>query len=118
MPVPPHARFQTAGAFVDYLEEGQFSTDLMTKIEELLAVMAEKADETKSRKATGSIQISLKFDQEDNRVHIAADIKDKPPQLTRRNSMLFVTEEHELSLQHPTQHDMFDGPRDVAHAER
>ena len=47
-------------------------------------------------------------------VTISSEIKSKTPKRPRARSFYWITENGELSTEHPNQTDMFKGPRDTA----
>jgi hypothetical protein len=78
----------TAGQFLDILEDGDFSADVHAQLVELAEQMRAVANTTNG-KAKGSATISLKLELEGDAFRIQGDVKVKAPDLPRRRSILW-----------------------------
>ncbi len=64
-------------------------------------------------KASGHVTIVLSMKVEGGTLKITPDLKEKQPPEEFGSTTFFLTEDGELSTQHPRQSDMFAGPRDA-----
>ncbi len=92
---------------IGLLERGRLSADLSTELTETLAEMYERSAENPKAKVKGSVTLKLDLVMEDRAVSIGADLTSKRPKPVRTSSFFWVTEEGELSTEHPQQQDMF-----------
>ena len=95
------------------LERGDVAADLSEKMGALLVALQNASGP--KRQAKGEIALTLRFTVEGPTVEIEAEIKTKEPKVKRGRSFMFQTVTGELSLEHPQQISMFDGPRAVSH---
>jgi hypothetical protein len=94
---------------VALLSRGEFAQSLDRKIAELIeAFEAMNAD---SGKAT--LEVKLEFKYELGRIDVAATAKIKLPETERFMKTPFWVHDGALSVQHPSQIDMFSGPRTI-----
>lgn len=96
------------------MEGGQFLSDIDEALAEVLRRTKLVAVQSKNGVSKGSLTITVGFAIDGETITLAGDIKPKIPSLPRRNTTLFVTDDGQLSTEHPRQSDMFAGPRDVA----
>lgn len=96
------------------MEKGQFVVDIDEALAEVLRKTKLAADNHKDGKAKGALTITIGFAIEGDMITLSGDIKPKTPPLPRRSTPLFITADAQISTQHPSQGDMFDGPREVS----
>src|ERR1700722_401167 len=100
---------------IGVIERGDAAHDLTLEIEKVLKACQDAAGP--KTKAKGEVTLKLQFEVQDRYVDIKADITSKVPKIKRGSSTYFLTVDGELTTQHPSQTDMFDGPREVRAAE-
>lgn len=98
-------------ALIGMLEGGEFVRKLQDELTDTLKRVSETAGP--KGKATGSLTIKLALKVEAGMVTITPELTAKKPKEEFGSSVFWVTEEGELSTQHPRQSDMFDGPREI-----
>jgi len=95
------------------IERGELVDDLGRDLVETLRKTKEVAERTKGGKASGTVTLKLSLTVENGSVTIEPEISTKAPKSPRGRSFFFVTDDGELSTEHPRQHDIF-GPRPVS----
>jgi hypothetical protein len=101
-----------ASVLISALEQGQLVADLSTEVRNTLQTLKEMSGP--KRKVKGSVTLKLSFSVEDNVTTVNADLTAKVPAKPRSSDLYWVTDQGELSTQHPRQIDMgFDGPRAI-----
>ena len=96
------------------LEGGDFAPHLQDEMNAVLKALKDAAG-TKG-KAKGYLNLRLNFEVEGASCSITPELTTKIPKTTRSPEMLFITEDGELSDQHPKQLTMF--PREVSGRDR
>ena len=96
------------------VERGDLNHDLTNEIEHVLKELADRAPP--KGKIKGQVKLTLNFTVDGSSVEFEAGIESKLPKKARRSEMYFVTQDGALSLEHPQQTDIFDGPREVRSA--
>ena len=94
---------------IDLLSRGKYVEKLDSKLVEMLDALASMPDE--AGKATMTLQITLT--RLGDRVSIQPKVSIKLPEEKGFGDTTLFAAEHGLSLQHPSQMDMFAGPRDA-----
>lgn len=94
------------------IERGDAAHGLTNEIDKTLKALQEAAGEKRSVK--GSVTMTLNFSLEGQNMEIEAVITSKLPKVKRPRTFMFLTQNAELSLEHPTQGSLFEGPREVA----
>lgn len=94
------------------IERGDAAHDLTNEIEKTLKALQDAAGEKRSVK--GSVTLTLNFSLEGQNMEIEALISSKLPKVKRPRTFMFLTQTGQLSLEHPTQGSLFEGPREVA----
>lgn len=95
---------------LELIARGRLIERLDEKTAEVLAALEAEDDD----KAKASLQVKLSFQRVGDRTDITAAVQvTLPPDKPLPTTTLFVVEGG-LSLQHPSQMDMFSGPRDAA----
>ena len=105
-------KIRDATEIIARLEGGDLAADLSKEIETAIVALTEHAGDRNV--ARGSLTLTLSFEIAHGKAEITADIKSKLPKRLRRTSFFFATDDGALSLEHPSQHDMF--PREIAGA--
>lgn len=94
------------------LEGGEFVGKLQNALNAQLAALNEAAGP--KGKATGHVTVKLNLKVEAGMVTISPNIDAKKIAEEFGSSVFWVTEDGELSTEHPRQSDMFSGVRDAA----
>jgi hypothetical protein len=92
------------------LSRGRFNERLDQELTEAIQVLSNLPNE--KGKATISLTIELSY--QGGRLDIKPTVKSKLPEGQAFADTPFWTFENGLSVQHPSQIDIFDGPRDVS----
>lgn len=93
----------------ELLSRGRFSE----KVDEHLEKSIEALENTPDQRGTSTITIQLTFTYVDGRVDVKPSVKSKLPEEKGFNGTPFWAVDGELSVQHPSQSEMFSGPRDA-----
>ena len=93
------------------LEGGQLNQALSTEFAQVFRQLYEMSSEDQKKTHKGSVTLKLELSAENGAVTISADIKTATPKQPRPRSFYWITENGELSTEHPRQQDMFGGPR-------
>ncbi|WP_185983007.1 hypothetical protein [Aureimonas mangrovi] len=93
------------------LEGGEFVGKLQNEMNAALTALNEAAGP--KGKAAGHVTVKFGLKVEAGMVTITPDITAKKPKEEFGSSVFWVTEDGDLSTQHPRQSDMFDGPREI-----
>ena len=93
------------------LEGGQLNQALSNEFAEVFRKLHDLSTEDQKKNHKGSVTLKLSLAAENGSVTISADIKSDTPKQPRPRSFYWITENGELSTEHPRQHDMFNGPR-------
>jgi hypothetical protein len=99
---------------IGVIERGDAAHDLTLEIEKVVKACQDAAGP--KTKAKGQVILKLDFEVEDRFIEIKADISSKVPKLKRGSTAYFLTQDGQITTEHPSQKDMFDGPRDTARA--
>ncbi|MBB3937902.1 hypothetical protein [Aureimonas phyllosphaerae] len=97
------------------LEGGEFVGKLQHELSDTLRALAESAGP--KGKASGHVTVKMALKVEAGMVTITPELTSKKPKEEFGPSTFWVTEDGELSTQHPRQTDMFSGPRDASDRE-
>lgn len=100
------AAAESAGQFLDLLEDGRFSADAVAKFAALAREMRETAQVT-GNKQKGKVVITLDLECEDTTFKIASDVKVTPPKQKRPRSTLWTDERDRFTRFPPGQTQMF-----------
>ncbi len=109
-------KIRDATTIIGALEGGEVAAELSTSITGALKHLKELCGNRPKTKAKGKVSLILHLDVEQNTVTVEAEIAQTLPKKPRGSSFYWVTDEGELSTEHPQQTDMFSGPRGVANA--
>lgn len=93
------------------LDRGELMAKFVNLNEETLRKLREQAGP--KGKAKGSITLKLNMEVQGSSVQIESVLEAKTPKEKGSTTMMFVTDQGELSTEHPEQLGMFDGPRDI-----
>ena len=91
------------------LSRGRFAE----KCDEHLATALETLEAIPSEKGTATITITLTLNYESGRIDIKPAVKSKLPEEKAFSGTPLWVHEGGLSVQHPSQMDMFPGPREL-----
>jgi len=102
-----------AKTLIGYLDRGELVQDTMTKLTEMLVVLKEFSDTSGPKaKFKGKVTLEIEAEVQNGMVTIIGAIATKVPKKPRGTTTFWLTDEGELSTEHPNQHDMFK-PKDV-----
>lgn len=99
---------------IDLLNRGRFTE----KLDEHLADAIASLEALPAEKGTATISVSITLVYESGRLDIKPTVKSKLPEEKAFASTAFWAVEHALSVQHPSQTDMFSGPMDAEERRR
>ena len=106
----PHDFLQTTAL----LNRGRFVERVNAEVSKLLESLEGMPDAT----GAGSLTLAFKFQSIGGEIKLSATVKSSLPQLPALSPTTFWLIDGELSVDHPTQRDLFEGPRvAVARAE-
>jgi hypothetical protein len=94
---------------LELLSRGRFVEKCDAHLEEAIRTLETLPDES----GRASIVVTINFAYEGGRIEIKPSVKSKLPEEKGFSGTPFWTHEGALSIQHPSQHDMFEGPRDA-----
>jgi hypothetical protein len=106
-------RIRDAQTIVGMLEGGKLAQDMSTELVDTLKWLKELSDERPKTKIKGSVSLKIGFEVEGGQVIVAAEIDSKRPKAPRSSNFYWLTDDGELSTEHPQQQDMFAGPREA-----
>jgi hypothetical protein len=96
------------------LEGGDLNAELSNKLSEVLEKLLELSNDRPNVTFKGGISLKLNLAVKNGMVEINAEIPPPTlPKLPRKASVYWVIEGGRLSTEHPQQHDMFPGPREI-----
>lgn len=102
--------FSQATEILALLERGDLAADLSVEIRKVISDLQERAGQ--KGKASGHVTLRLDMTIEDGvKLEVRGKIETKTPPIPRRASWLFATPNGTVSVEHPSQRDMFT--RDV-----
>ena len=104
-------KIREATQIIGMLERGDTAAALTDEITHALTALQEQSSQ--KGKAKGTVTLKLNFSVEGVNVEVDAEIASKLPKAKRARSFYFLTQDGQLSTDHPQQTDMF-GPRDTA----
>lgn len=102
-----------AQILIGMLEQGELNQELSAELGKCLKHMGELSEENPKVAYKGDLSLKLKIEVEAGEVHIKAEIDSKLPKRPRRSTLFWVTDDGDLSTEHPRQTDMFIA-RDVS----
>lgn len=103
-----------AQSLLGMLESGDLNAELSTKLTETLEKLLELSNDRPNVTYKGSVSLKLNLAVKNGMVEINAEIPPPTlPKLPRKASVYWVIEGGRLSTEHPQQHDMFPGPREI-----
>lgn len=94
---------------LDQLNRGRF----VEKCDEHLAKVIETLENLPDQKGKAQISLTLDISYESGRLEIKPTVKTKLPEDKAFGGTPFWAHEGAISVQHPSQIDMFSGPRDA-----
>lgn len=100
-------------ALIGMLEGGELNDEMTRKSEETFTELLEMSNDNPKVKFKGEITLKLNLEVANGMITINADVATKTPKRARRSSVYWLTDGGKLSTEHPQQHDMFSGPREV-----
>lgn len=100
------------------LEVGELNKDFSDKLHETLNELNSMSADNPKVQFKGAITLKLALTVAGGMVTINTDIATKLPRRPRRSSTYWVTDNGQLSTEHPQQQDIFSGPRDVGERDR
>lgn len=106
-------KFIDSQTLLGVLDTGQTRLQFTDELQETLAAMQECNGDRPKSKAKGSVTLKLNITLENGMVQIEADVSSKRPKPANGSTLYWLTEDNELSTEHPKQTDMFSGPREV-----
>ena len=106
-------RIRDAATIVGSLEGGEAAADLSKEITDTLAYLKELCGGRPKVKAKGSVTFKVNFEVQDGATTVEVEITSKRPKKPRSSSYFWVLDDGSLSTEHPSQIEMFSGPRSV-----
>lgn len=106
--VPSSAR--SAGAFVDLLEDGQFSMDSHEEIRELMSAMTDISNAT-GQKVKGKVTITIDLTKDGEAFTVQGKVVTKAPDMPRPKSIIWADDTGNPCRFPPNQVQMFGGAR-------
>ncbi|WP_377299772.1 hypothetical protein [Rhizobium sp. SGZ-381] len=98
------------------LESGDLNSEMTETVQMVLKKLQDLSNDQPKTTFKGEVSLKLKFAVKNGMVDIDAEIPPpKLPKLPRKTSVYFLTEDGQLSTEHPQQRDMFPGPREIDH---
>jgi hypothetical protein len=102
-----------ANTLIGFLDRGEIVRDTMKATAELVLVLKEYSDMLGPKaKVKGKVKLEIDLECQNGMMSIFGDVTIKAPKKPRGSTTFWVTEDGELSTEHPQQHDMFK-PKDV-----
>lgn len=105
-----------ASMIIGLLENGELNPAFSSEISETMQKLSEMSEDAPSRTIKGSVSLKLDFEVKDGMVTINSKLESKTPKRPRKSSVFWVLDGGALSTEHPRQHDLFPGPREINHA--
>ena len=106
-----------AQSLLGMLESGDLNAEMSDLLTEVLQKLLDLSNERPKTTFKGEVSLKLKLAVKDGMAEIDAEIPPpKLPKLPRKTSVYWVIEGGKLSTEHPQQHDMFPGPREIDHS--
>lgn len=103
-----------AQSLLGMLESGDLNSEMTGTLQAVLEKLLDLSNERPNVTYKGEVALTLKLAVKNGMVEINAEIPPpKLPKLPRKSSMYWVVEGGRLSTEHPQQHDMFPGPREI-----
>ncbi|WP_283196573.1 hypothetical protein [Rhizobium sp. BT04] len=103
-----------AQTLLGMLEQGELNQEMTTKMTAVLEKLLELSNDRPNVTYKGQVSLVLNLSVKSGMVEINAEIPPpKLPKLPRKSSVYWVIEGGRLSTEHPQQHDMFPGPREI-----
>lgn len=94
------------------IERGDAAHEMTLEIERVLKALQDASGP--KQKAKGSVTLKLEFEVEGSFLQIKADIASKVPKIKRGSTAYFLTQDGQITLEHPSQTEMFSGPRSMS----
>lgn len=96
------------------LEGGELNSEFSTQLNEVLQKLYDLSNDRPNVTFKGSVSLKLKLEVKNGMVEINAEIPPPTlPKIERKTTVYWVVEGGRLSTEHPQQHDMFGGPREI-----
>lgn len=103
-----------AQSLLGMLESGDLNNEVTETLQTVLEKLLDLSNERPNVTYKGEVSLKLSLAVKNGMVEINAEIPPpKLPKLPRKSSMYWVVEGGRLSTEHPQQHDMFPGPREI-----
>lgn len=96
----------TGGAFIDLLEDGQFSQDIHAHLQELAAALTDISQAT-GNKAKGKVTLTIDLSKDGEAFTLQGKIAVKMPELPRPKSIMWTDERNQFCRFPPNQVQMF-----------
>ncbi|MBD9390165.1 hypothetical protein IB237_23470 [Agrobacterium sp. AGB01] len=101
-------------ALLGMLEGGDLNAEFSGKLNEVLEKLLELSNDRPNVTYKGGVSLKLNLAVKNGMVEINAEIPPPTlPKLPRKSTVYWVVEGGRLSTEHPQQHDMFPGPREI-----
>lgn len=98
------------------LESGKLNEELSSTLQETQRALQELVDAQPNRSFSAVVKLELKLTAKGEMIEFNAKIPPvKLPELPRRSSVFFMTDDGNISTEHPQQLDMIGGPREIDH---
>ena len=96
-----------AQILIGMLEQGDLNQALSAELGKVMKELTEMSQENAKATFKGTLKLDLTIEVENQIVHVKAKVDSKLPDRPRRSTLFFVTDDGELSTEHPHQRDMF-----------
>ncbi len=103
-----------AQSLLGMLEGGELNEEMSSTLQDVLQKLLDLSNDRAKVTFKGEISLKIKLAVKDGMVEIDAEIPPpKLPKLPRKTSVYWLVDGGRLSTEHPQQHDMFGGPREI-----
>lgn len=98
------------------LESGKLNEELSQTLLETQRGLQELTDAQPTKQFAATVKLELKLTAKGDMLQFDAKIPPvKMPDLPRRSSVFFMTDDGNISTEHPQQMDLVGGPREIDH---
>ena len=104
-------RIRDAQTIIGTLEDGDVASELGAKITDAVMQLKERTGGRPKAKAKGKVTLEIEIEVENGTATLTAAIVQKLPKPVRGSTFFWALDDGSLSMEHPQQTSMFDGPR-------
>lgn len=106
-------RIRDSSTIIGTLEQGEAVQKLSREITETLMDLKEQTGDRPGVKIKGSVTLKINIEVKDGTAILSAEVSSKRPKPVPGTTFFWVLDDGSLSMDHPSQTDMFGGPREV-----